>query len=174
MKTIAFIFLMFGAMSVMATPPAEEGKTIFSARCAACHNVNKVLTGPALAGVTDRRSVDWIINFVHSSQTLVRSGDTSAVALFEKFNKIQMPDHPDLTADDIKNVLAYIKAETKTGPVDVAPFAKPSKLHPGYTPLSFSDDYVFFLLYFAMVAMLVFALLALVKVKALQRNNQIP
>ena len=30
---------------------SKEGKTIFSTRCAGCHNVNKTLTGPALAGV---------------------------------------------------------------------------------------------------------------------------
>jgi cytochrome c2 len=93
MKTRLFLLTFFTAIvvSANATPPVEDGKTIFTARCAACHNVNKQLTGPALAGVHERRSIDWIIKFVHSSQTMVKSGDKDAVALFEKFNKIPMP-----------------------------------------------------------------------------------
>src|SRR5687767_638267 len=84
---------------------APDGKAIFLARCAACHNVNKTLTGPALAGIDSRRSIDWIVNFVHSSQSLVQKGDTAAVALFTKFNKVVMPDHKDLTEVDIKNIV---------------------------------------------------------------------
>lgn len=114
MKTRLLFFFVLIALSVYATPPAEEGKTIFTARCAACHNVNKVLVGPALAGVDQRRSIDWIINFVQSSQSVIKKGDKDAVALFEKFNKIQMPDHPDLTADNIKSIVEYIQSEAQT------------------------------------------------------------
>ena len=97
-----------------ADPPSENGKTIFQARCAACHNVHKQLTGPALAGVSDRRSTEWIINFVKSSQSVIRSGDKDAVALFESFNKIPMPDHKDLTEEDITSIIEYINLETKS------------------------------------------------------------
>ena len=57
---------------------------IFSSRCASCHNVNKVVVGPALAGVSDRHTEDWIIHFVHSSQSVIKGGDTAAIALYEK------------------------------------------------------------------------------------------
>lgn len=73
-----------------ANPLAEAGRALFTNRCAACHNVNKTLTGPALAGVDGRHTIEWIINFVHSSQTVIKSGDKEAVTLFEKFNKITM------------------------------------------------------------------------------------
>jgi mono/diheme cytochrome c family protein len=110
-KIILATTILFFGFSVLAAPPAEEGKTIFAARCAACHNVNKVLVGPALAGVDQRRSIDWIVQFVHSPQKIIKSGDQYAVDLFNKF-KVQMPDHPDLTADNIKNVVEYIKTES--------------------------------------------------------------
>ena len=93
------------------------------------------MTGPALAGVDERRSMDWIINFIHSSQSVIKSGDKDAIALYEKFNKIPMPDHPDLSDDKIKSIVAYIKSETKTA-TDTAPFDKAGKLHPAYTPIS--------------------------------------
>src|SRR3712207_55348 len=104
-KFLFFSLLILAGFAAMATPPVEEGKTIFATRCASCHNVNKVLTGPALAGVHEHRSIDWIVSFVKSSQSIVKGGDKDAVAIFEQFNKIPMPDHPDLTAENIKNVV---------------------------------------------------------------------
>jgi mono/diheme cytochrome c family protein len=169
-KFIFFSLLFLATLSAIATPPVEEGKTIFAARCASCHNVNKVLTGPALAGVHDRHSIDWIISFVKSSQTMVKGGDKAAVALFEKFNKIPMPDHPDLTADNIKNVVEYIKTEAKVGE-EKAPFAKPSKLRPNYTPLSITGDASFFIGYLGVVALLIIVLLFAVQLKQYERNS---
>ena len=75
--SLVLIILLSTTIFVHATPP-EEGKTIFINRCAACHNVNKVMTGPALAGIDQRRSLEWITKFIHSSQTLVKSGDKDA------------------------------------------------------------------------------------------------
>jgi hypothetical protein len=77
------------SVQLIANPLPEEGRTIFMSRCAACHSVNKQLTGPALAGVYERRSTDWIVNFVQSSQTVIKRGDKDAVALFE--NSIRSP-----------------------------------------------------------------------------------
>jgi mono/diheme cytochrome c family protein len=169
MKIRLLILSLFFISAVKAAPPVEEGKTIFAASCAACHNINKILTGPALAGVHERRSIDWIVNFVHSSQTVIKKGDPYAVALFNKFNKIQMPDHPDLTPENIKNVVEYIKTESKTG-AEQAPFSKPAKLHPAYMPLSIANSGFFFAGYLALVALLIFALLIAVRTKEYERN----
>ena len=131
------------ANTVLANPdpPEKDGRTIFMSRCATCHNVNKVLTGPALAGVDERRSIDWIINFVRSSQSMVKQGDKDAVALFEKFNKIPMPDHPDLTSESIKNIVAFIKSESKTVTASDAPFANPSSIKANYSSLSLKKNF---------------------------------
>jgi cytochrome c551/c552 len=169
MKIKLFLLFFITANAVWAHPPAEEGKTIFTSRCASCHNVNKVLTGPALAGVDERHNLDWIISFVQGSQKIVKSGDKAAVALFEKFNKIPMPDHPDLTKSDIQNVIEFIKLESKNGGVEKAPFAKPLKMKSSYTPLSI-DDYGFFIAYFAAVAILILVLLFAVQLKQYQRD----
>jgi cytochrome c551/c552 len=163
------LLFLLAATVARAIPPTEEGKTIFTARCAGCHNVNKILTGPALAGVSDRRSIDWIIQFVHSSQTVIRSGDTYANALYNKFNRIQMPDHPDLTAENIKSVVAYIQIESKAA-AEKPPLTRLTHLQPNYTPVSITN-YMFFGTYLFLVALLVLALLMLVQVKSLQRNQ---
>ena len=170
MKNRIFLLTLFTAfvVSTNATPPSEEGKTLFTARCAACHNVNKQLTGPALAGVHERRSIEWIINFVHSSQTMVKKGDKDAVAVFEKFNKIPMPDHGDLTDDNIKNIVEYVKSESKSGEAK-APFAKPTKIRPNYTPISL-NNYGVFIGFFGVVGVLILILLFAVEVSALKRK----
>lgn len=139
-KLPAFLVITFLWGNIYANPDLPvEGKTIFTSRCAACHNVNKIATGPALAGVSDRRSIDWIISFVHSSQTMIKNGDKDAIALYEKFNKIPMPDHQDLTDDNIKSIVEFIKSESKvTGPHKAS--FNPSEKKPDYRPVSLTKD----------------------------------
>jgi len=156
------------ARNVFPIPPVEEGKMLFTTRCASCHNVNKVIVGPALAGVADRHSEDWIIHFVHSSQTVIKDGDKTAIALYVKFNKVPMPDHPDLTADNIKGILTYIKSETEMSSGAVV--FRPDKTHPSYLPVSI-NNYGFFIGYLGMVVLLAASMIALVRVKEIQRGN---
>ena len=70
-----------------------------------------------------------------------------------------MPDHPDLTAENIKNVLEYIKSESKQVTEDKVPFAKPWQKKPSYIPLSITKDYGLFIGFFAVVFMLIGSLL---------------
>jgi len=165
--------IMLAACSYVYAGPPEEGKTIFMSRCAGCHNVNKLLTGPALAGVHERHSIDWIINFVRSSQTLVKKGDKEAVALFQKFNKVPMPDHPDLTPENIRNIVDYIKSATvAVTPGPETPFAKPGKRMTPYVPLSITKDYIVFSVFLFVVALLIMILLLAVRMKDFQRNAE--
>lgn len=160
-------WLLFLGYVLMAAPPLEEGKTIFMTRCAACHNVNKQVIGPALNGVDKKRPIDWIIRFVHSSQTLVKSGDKDAIAIFEQFNKIPMPDHPDLTEDQIKNIVEFIKSESKAVAV-TTPYI-PGKKKTAYQPLSFKD-YKLMIGFIITVALLVMVLYFTVYTKTFERR----
>lgn len=166
-KEILLSMLALITLSGLHATPGSDGKTIFTMRCAGCHNVTKILTGPALAGIDERRSIDWIINFVHSSRSVVKSGDPYAVTLFEKFNKIQMPDHPDLTADNIKSIVEYIKSEATVRNIKTP---KPVQSLTGYKPLSLSKDYLLLSGYLFVVAVLIGILLFAVYVKDYQRK----
>ena len=158
MRIIFFFSFLFISGILLAAPPTEDGKAIFTTRCAGCHNVNKTLTGPALAGVDQRRSIDWIVNFVQSSQTVIKNGDKDAVALFEKFNKIPMPDHKDLTADKIRSVVDYIKAEASA-----AKTAPKQPLPPVTTPLT-TNDYILYSMLAGSIFLLLLSLIFWVKV----------
>lgn len=166
-KTTLLAAILLISSTIWAKPTPEEGKTIFSTRCAGCHNVNKVLTGPALAGVDQRHTIEWIVNFVHSSQTVVKSGDKAAVALFEKFNRIPMPDHPDLTDDNIKSIVEYIKSESAGAAkqaVAVKVVDKPSESLSSF----FSPGII--LTFVVLFALLVTTILFAVRVKSLERE----
>ena len=165
--TISILTLLLSVF-VFSIPPTDEGKMLFTSRCASCHNVNKVVVGPALAGVTERHTEDWIIHFVHSSQSVIKGGDQTAIALYEKYNKVPMPDHLDLSSESIKGILDYIKSETKAPSKD--PSFRPDHLHPKYTPI-LSTNYLFFTAYLVLIVMMAGALVVLVKVKEIERKG---
>jgi cytochrome c2 len=82
-KIVISTLALFIISGVFSNPPVDEGKLIFTSRCASCHNVNKIIVGPALAGVSERHPVEWIVKFIHSSQTVIKGGDKTAVDLYE-------------------------------------------------------------------------------------------
>ncbi len=165
--TILFISLL-GIFNVQGETPIEEGKSIFATRCAACHSINKVLTGPALAGVDERRSIDWIVNFIHSSQTMVKQGDKDAIAVYEAFNKIPMPDHKDISEEKIKSIVEYIKSETLSAAA-ITKIKKPGKLRPTYTPLTVQNT-GFFISFFIVVGLLIAGLLLAVHSRSISQE----
>ena len=169
MKRIKLLLLIAALLSgfIVTASPVEEGRTLFMTRCAGCHNVNRKLTGPALAGIEQRHSIDWIVGFVHSSRTMIENGDKDAVALFEKYGRTPMPDHTDLTKDNVLQIIEYIKSEVKPEEISSAPFAKPGKQPNLSRPLSV-NDYGFFGMYLFAVGILISVLLLGVKVREIQ------
>jgi len=158
------LILIVSLITVNAAPPvAAEGKKIFSQRCQSCHAIDKVFVGPALAGLHERRNLDWIVKFVQSSQTMIKGGDKDATALFAKFNSIPMPDQADLSEQDIKNIVEFIKEEAVNAKA-APPLVRPSEEKPGFIPLAFSSA-SFFLPFTIGIMMIVGALLFYAKVK---------
>jgi mono/diheme cytochrome c family protein len=90
---------------------AQDAKTLFTGICTACHTIGGgKRVGPDLAGVTKRRSRAWLVSFIKSSQTMVKSGDATAVKLFNKYNKAVMPDST-YTDSQIASILSYIESQ---------------------------------------------------------------
>lgn len=126
-STIAVLLLCSIRPSVAATateaPDFSKAAAIFATRCSGCHTVGEgTLVGPDLAGVTERHERVWLVPFIQSSQTVIQSGDESAVELFERFEQQKMPDHP-LSPDEIDLVLAFIEAG---GPAILRPTTRPA------------------------------------------------
>ncbi|MGI4884487.1 MAG: cytochrome c3 family protein [Janthinobacterium lividum] len=108
-----------GATPAAAAAPAagsadaatvQAGDALFKANCTQCHAVNEQVVGPALGGISKRRPITWIIPWVKNSAKVVASGDEYAVALYNKFQKQQMPSF-GLSDKEITSIVAYITSE---------------------------------------------------------------
>ncbi len=92
------------------------GKALFNTNCAACHNLDRKMTGPALRGVTARHARAWFYPWIANPSAMVKSGDADAVKIFNEYNKSVMTAFPQLSKQDIDNILAYTD-EPKPEPV---------------------------------------------------------
>lgn len=88
---------------------SPEAASVFNKRCTACHTYGKgIKVGPDLKGVNDRRKRDWLLKFIHSSSTVIKSGDPTATSLFAQFKQQRMPDWTDLSDKQIGDILQYL------------------------------------------------------------------
>ena len=117
------IFLIFSISfsAYSQEPDIAKGKSLFNANCAACHKLNKNLVGPALAGVSEKYEKDWLYSWIKNSAAMIKAGDERAVAIWEEYNKAAMNAFPQLSNEDIDNILAY----TDYKPEPVATVAPP-------------------------------------------------
>lgn len=102
--------------SPKAAAEIAAGDALFKNNCVQCHAVGEQVVGPALGGLTRRRPMSWILPWVKNSSKVVGSGDEYAVAIFNKFNKQQMPSFA-LSDKEITSIVAYINAQEATSMV---------------------------------------------------------
>ena len=104
--------LLVWTLPIHPAPADAPGSATFGGLCVACHTIGGGrLVGPDLAGVTDRRSEQWLIDFITSSQTMIQAGDPDAVALFEEYNGMVMPDAL-VPAQEVLAVIEYMSAQS--------------------------------------------------------------
>ncbi len=120
------ILLAFTAsLSAQEGDPAK-GKSLFNANCAACHQLDKKMTGPALrnieARLADEQGLgrDWITNWIHNSPGVIKSGDAYANKIYNEFNKTAMTAFPQLSDQDISDILAYTAEVKEEAPAPAA------------------------------------------------------
>ena len=112
-----FLFTLAFLVSAITVPnanawdgDAEKGAEIFKSTCATCHVMGTDMTGPNLEGATSRvPKGDWIYNWVRNAPGMIKSGDEYAVELRSNW-ATEMSSNPQLSDEDIDNVLAYIDA----------------------------------------------------------------
>ncbi|WP_242082840.1 cytochrome c3 family protein [Aestuariivivens sediminis] len=129
-RKLSYCLLRFGLIVLLAfttTLSAQEGdpakgKSLFNANCAACHQLDKKMTGPALRQVeqrlADEQGLDreWIYAWVRNSAGVIKSGDAYANKVYNDYGGAAMTAFPQLTDEDLNNILAYT-AQEKAAPV---------------------------------------------------------
>ena len=111
-KSISISLVLFFAVTTTTqAQDAANGAALFKANaCNSCHAVGRKLTGPDLAGLSERREESWIIKWVHNPQGMIDSGDEQAVALKAEY-PTTMAAYANLSDDDVKDIVSFLKAE---------------------------------------------------------------
>ncbi|MFT5883661.1 MAG: cytochrome c2 [Arcticibacterium sp.] len=117
---LLFICFFVVSFSFGQEGDAAVGEKIFKNNCAACHAYDsKVIVGPGLQGIDERRDYDWIKAWINNPAAVLASGDEYANDLYEQYNKTQMTAYPGFGDDEIKGILAYITSANAAAPVVV-------------------------------------------------------
>jgi mono/diheme cytochrome c family protein len=129
LQKLIFLSLVFFSIFCTSIQAQEadptKGKSLFNANCAACHQLDKKMTGPALRYVETRLSEDegldrdWLNAWIRNSAAVIKSGDAYANKIYNEYNGAAMTAFPQLSDEDISNILAYT-AQDKAVPTAVA------------------------------------------------------
>ncbi len=119
LASLSFLFLFSFNLSAQEGDYAN-GKKLFNANCAACHKLDKKLIGPALGGVTERRDNEWLQAWIKDNNALRASGDQDAIDVFNEYNGMVMTAYPQLSEQDINDILVYTNGEPEEAPATAA------------------------------------------------------
>lgn len=85
----------------------QKGTEIFTSKCAKCHTLDTVeFIVPAFAGVTNRRSPEWIMNMIINVDEMLKQDPVAADLL--RRHKKEMPD-PNLTVIETRSILEFLR-----------------------------------------------------------------
>ena len=116
------LLLTFSTSLIAQEGDPVNGKSLYNSNCAACHKLDKAMTGPALRNIEARLADEqglgreWLSAWIRNSSALIKSGDAYANKVFNDNNGIAMTAFPQLSDQDISDILAYT-AEEKKEPV---------------------------------------------------------
>ncbi|HMK03797.1 MAG TPA: cytochrome c, partial [Ferruginibacter sp.] len=119
----------------------NTGEGLFKANCASCHKIDRIFTGPSLAGITERRPKQWLYAFTRNPAKLIANGyytegpeqvtisdsstgkiipDFYSSCMAHKWRPATMTAFPMLTDADLEALYAYIKTESDRLPKPIA------------------------------------------------------
>jgi len=94
-------------------PNISKSEEFFRYRCSSCHSLGKEDgLGPGLAGVTAKREHAWLKRWLIEPNKMLTEKDPIAIDLYNRFNKVQMPNLR-LTDDDAEGLILYLQSTDK-------------------------------------------------------------
>ena len=106
-------FLLFAGGAALA----QDGKALFQSNCASCHNPLKVVTGPALKGVSSRVPDKKLLHaWIKNNNAVLASGNKYFVDLYNQYGKTPMNTFPGLADPEIDAIIKYVDTYPEPGP----------------------------------------------------------
>lgn len=92
-----------------------NGERLFRTRCATCHTITGAngdgALGPDLLGVTERRDLQWLVNWVAAPDKMLRKKDLVAMSLAAQYNYLPMPNLR-LNQQEVMDIIVYVQNES--------------------------------------------------------------
>lgn len=86
----------------------KKGQAIFDSKCVICHTIDTRMIGPALAGITERRSPEWIMNMMINPQEMTAK-DPVAKALLEEYKTPMV--NQNVSEEDARALLEFFRSK---------------------------------------------------------------
>ena len=86
---------------------ADEGQQLFQRYCVACHFTDRKMIGPAMTGIFERRSPEWVMNLLLNPIQMLAE-DPIGIALLEEYNGVMMLDQ-NLTEEQARAITEYLR-----------------------------------------------------------------
>jgi mono/diheme cytochrome c family protein len=88
-------------------PMAAEGEKVYSVKCSSCHKLTEErLVGPGWKGVTQRRTPEWIMNFITNPDPMITKDPVVQAQL--ELCLVRMPNQ-NLNDAEARSLLEYMR-----------------------------------------------------------------
>ena len=94
------------SLAAIDTALVTSGKAVFDLKCVACHKVNERLVGPPLAGITTRRSPEFIMNMILNPDEMVKKHPEVKAMLATYYIPMTFQN---VTQEDARAILEYFR-----------------------------------------------------------------
>jgi mono/diheme cytochrome c family protein len=90
---------------------AAEGKNIFEGKCSACHQLSdQKIVGPGMAGVTEKRSPEWIMNMIINPEEMTKKDPVAKKLLAEHLTQMT---NQNINEADARALLEFLRQNDK-------------------------------------------------------------
>ncbi len=87
---------------------AAKGEELFTNKCTACHKMEKRFVGPALKGITEKRTPEWIMNMILVPEKMVAENEEAKKLLAEFLSPMA---NQSLTEEEARAILEYFRTQ---------------------------------------------------------------
>mgnify|MGYP001563946797 CR=1 FL=1 len=101
----------------------EEGKGLFQLKCSACHELGQRKVGPAMHGVTQRRTPEWIMNMILNPAEMLKE-DPQAKELLETY--LVPMTFQNVSQEDTRKMLEFFR-DADSKPLNSGPASDQKK-----------------------------------------------
>lgn len=86
---------------------ANKGADLFKNMCSACHKMDKKFVGPMIAGVTERRTPEWIMNMILNPEEMIKKDPIAKKLLIE--SNMAIMANQGLSEDEARSIVEYFR-----------------------------------------------------------------